>query len=253
VHTGWLAGLVALGLGFAGTAQAQEERSEAEARAEALELHAQSRERYERGDYEASVALLQRAYEVFPEPNVLYNLARAHGQMGAYAEAIEAYERFLSEVPDTPLRAVIEERVVNLRALLAEQEAAAARREAERRELVARARREAQREAQRGPDVAPWILFGSGLGVVAVGAVFGGLSIAARDQAEADPTFVGARAASHDAVTFGWVANGAFLVGGVTALVAAVWGVADVVAVEGGGSEDASALRLDARGIGAAF
>lgn len=196
-----------------------------EERTRALELYRRSRERYELGDYEQAAALLREAHALHAEPNLLYNLARAYGNVGRFEEAIDAYERFLEAVPDTPDRAVIESRIDNYRATLAEQE----RREAERQQALERERQRALTESDAGPDPAPWVIAGSGAGVLVAGAVFGGLSLSARDEAENEPSFVPASEASDRAVTFGWVANGAFALGGALAVLGVVWGIVDVV------------------------
>ncbi|MDQ3033980.1 MAG: TonB-dependent receptor [Myxococcota bacterium] len=52
------------------------------------------------GRLDAGVAALQVAYEILPDPNVLYEVARAYAQSGRYEEAIEQLERYLESDPD---------------------------------------------------------------------------------------------------------------------------------------------------------
>lgn len=53
--------------------------------------------RYEKGDYAASVALFERAYEIRPEPNILFNMGRIEEEAGNLEEAIRHYERFIQD------------------------------------------------------------------------------------------------------------------------------------------------------------
>src|SRR5262245_34799172 len=68
----------------------------ASAKARALELFAHSEQRYQSGDFAESARLLEQAYEIFPEPVLLYNLARAREQAGEIERAIAAYEKYLA-------------------------------------------------------------------------------------------------------------------------------------------------------------
>lgn len=53
------------------------------------------------GNVDAGVAELERAYEILPHPNVIYNIARAYAESGRYQESVEHFERYLeSDPPD---------------------------------------------------------------------------------------------------------------------------------------------------------
>lgn len=52
---------------------------------------------YAEGKHDEALIEFQRAYELSPHPSVLYNIAASHRELSHYAEAIEYYERFLSE------------------------------------------------------------------------------------------------------------------------------------------------------------
>lgn len=206
---------------------------EGDERSRALALYEQSRHRYELGDYEGAAALLRRAYAMFPEANLLYNLARAYGNLGDFGRAIDAYEQFLEAVPDTELRDTIEARIANYRQVLTERRAQ--ERARERRLALELARREAK---DAGPNPAPWILAGGGGGVLVAGAILGGLSLAARNDAEDDPSFRSARDTSDRAVALGWAANGAFVLGGLLTAIGLVWGIVDVAGSRGSTDEE---------------
>lgn len=55
---------------------------------------------YERGDADAAIEALTRAYEIRPVPLLLFNIARAHELAGRYDRAVEYYDRFLATDPD---------------------------------------------------------------------------------------------------------------------------------------------------------
>jgi len=221
-----------------------------EARREALELYRQSRERYDVGDYQGAIDLLDRAYEIFPEPVLLYNLARAHGNLGNFEAAVDLFERYLAEAPDADDRATIEERILHYRGALEEQRAQEAEQERERQEALDRARREAAAaESPSGPSVAPWILAGVGGTVLVAGAIFGGLSSSERSAAEEEGGFVAAEEASNRAVTYGWIANISFGVGALVALTGLAWGLVDLGLSADTESEDEPSVALDMEGL----
>lgn len=90
-----------LSLGFGSVANAQEARGD---------VRAEARERFDRGlqlfnehRYDASLAEFQRAYQISPNPIVLYNLGRVHAALGQSVEATDAFESYLSQ--DTTLNA----------------------------------------------------------------------------------------------------------------------------------------------------
>lgn len=54
--------------------------------------------------YDEGIEHLQRAYEILPHPNVLYNIARAHQQAGRLEQALDYFLRYQDEV--SPAEAV---------------------------------------------------------------------------------------------------------------------------------------------------
>jgi len=51
------------------------------------------------GEYGPGIDALKRAYETLPHPNVLYNIARAYGEMGDLENAITYYKRYAETNP----------------------------------------------------------------------------------------------------------------------------------------------------------
>jgi tetratricopeptide (TPR) repeat protein len=51
----------------------------------------------QQADFQAALASFRRAYELYPRPNILFNVAVCLERLGDRVGAIEAYERFLAE------------------------------------------------------------------------------------------------------------------------------------------------------------
>ncbi len=201
----------------------------------AVELFERSATAYDAGRFADAVQLLKDAYRLRPDPVLLYNLARAYEGMGALADAVEAYTRFLTAQPTAKDRGAIEARVATLRAQLDEQ----ARLERER-DVAQRARQEQavrlhRAEAEqakaatppRRPSAIPWVVAGVGGAGLATGAVFGVLSAARHSAAisDAQASIAGDQA---QARTFATVANVTLVAGGVLAALGLGWGLLDL-------------------------
>jgi Tetratricopeptide repeat len=53
----------------------------------------------EQGKFADAVEAFQQAYEIYPTPNLRYNLAWALAEVGRFAEAVDAFEEFLATAP----------------------------------------------------------------------------------------------------------------------------------------------------------
>ncbi len=125
-------------------------------------------------DYSAALGHFERAYKLDPSPVLIYNLARAHEEMGHGARAIEHYELYLDRQPDAADRADVERRIRVMRAILDREQAAVP-------------------PPERGPDLMPWAWAATGLGVVGVSAGIGfGVATSNAETEHADAT-TGAR------------------------------------------------------------
>jgi len=71
----------------------------------------------------ALAELLRKAHDVYPEPILRYNLARALEGLGDGQGASEAYEQYLREAENVPDRGAIQSRIATLRRQIAEREA----------------------------------------------------------------------------------------------------------------------------------
>lgn len=67
---------------------------------EAIKLIARGDQLFRKGDYEGALAHYQKAYEAFPNPKILYPIAKTEEQLGRDLEAIAHYEQLLAEAED---------------------------------------------------------------------------------------------------------------------------------------------------------
>jgi len=93
----------------------------ADARTEARAHFKKGMDAISNGKYEDGIAELQRAYEILPHPNVLYNIARAHAEAGDLESAIATYKKYLEGNP--PDRADVTLIVQSLEARVLRQQA----------------------------------------------------------------------------------------------------------------------------------
>ncbi len=110
--------------------------------AEIDEHVAQGHRLYQLGRYQEAIGEYRRAYELRADPPFLLDIAEAYRQLGATAQALFYYDRFLAARPSSPNREIAEDRVTRARA--------AARRPAAGSAAVRRRRRRPSRGADPG-------------------------------------------------------------------------------------------------------
>src|ERR1043165_974907 len=119
-------------------------------RDKALKLFEDSNKAYKSGKFEEAADLLKDAYQLFPEPILLYNLGRAQEGLGDPKAALDSYERYLKEAKQVDDRGAIERRIETLKAQIAKQEEDAnAREENERKLREEQARREHEEQERK--------------------------------------------------------------------------------------------------------
>lgn len=212
-------------------------------KAHALALFKESDQQYKRGDFEAAADLLREAYALYPEPILLYNLARALEGSGDTAGAIEQYERYLAAVPDLDDRGALERRVATLKAELARRTPPPAIVEERPPDgggattgtaTVDGPQASSPPRAVPMPTEAPparrlpWVIAGGGVAVLAAGATFGYLARARHDAAVDEPVQAEAARLQDQAHTFATVANVGLIGGGLLVAGGAIWGVIEV-------------------------
>ncbi len=118
------------------------------------------------GRYEDALSDFERSYALSGKPELLYNIGAAADRLRRDEEALEAFERFLEEMPDHPSRSEVQRRVSLLRESIAERQRLEATQEPE--------------ESSSGPGPAPWIVVGISGAVAVAGGVMLGVALADR-------------------------------------------------------------------------
>lgn len=115
------------------------------------------------GRFADALKAYQQAYQAYPAPEFLFNIAQCHRNLGNYEDAIFSYRKFLELRPDTPERAGVERAIEQL--------------EEKKRE------RDAQKLIPKPPEPKPIVTatpiykkwwFWTGIAVVAIGGGVGG-------------------------------------------------------------------------------
>ncbi len=76
-------------------------------------------EQYEKEEYASAIALFERAFEIRPEPNILFNIGRIYEEWGKNEEAVKYYERFIADTSaDYDARQAALKRLALLRELI---------------------------------------------------------------------------------------------------------------------------------------
>lgn len=113
----WIAALLALAVAAAPAPALADARTEARAHfRRGMEAIAQGR-------YDEGIGELQKAYEILPHPNVLYNIGRAYAETGELSTAVTYFRKYLEGNPAD--KEEVAQIVKNLEARLKRQEQAA--------------------------------------------------------------------------------------------------------------------------------
>lgn len=88
-------------------------------RAQLGKLFGEARSAFEARADDRAVALLEEAYVILPDPNILFRIAEAHDRAGDYAAAHQVYERYLKAAPGAKDRPEVERRIAELDRLVA--------------------------------------------------------------------------------------------------------------------------------------
>lgn len=115
----WIPYVFALLLAWNGTTVRAE--PDKKTRAQVQQLFDDSEKAYKAGQFEKSADLLKKAYQLIPDPTLLYNLGRSLEGMGDLEGAVDNYERYLKEAKKVDDRGAIERRIDTLKAQIAKQ------------------------------------------------------------------------------------------------------------------------------------
>src|SRR6266511_2235494 len=85
------------------TARADAE-SDGKNRAAAGQAYREGQRQYDLNDFAKALDLFKRAYTLYDEPALLYNIAQCYRQPGDEEQAIKFYKSYLRKVPNAPNR-----------------------------------------------------------------------------------------------------------------------------------------------------
>jgi tetratricopeptide (TPR) repeat protein len=204
----------------------------AAAKRRAGELAAEAAQHYKRGEFEVSAALVRQAYGLYPEPNLLYNLARSLEGMGDKTGAVDAYEQYLASAKNIEDRGALERRVATLKAELESAKPA---------EPAPPATPPPPPRPPPTPPVLvmppppppyhasplPWVPIVLGAATAGTGGAFAYLSSNRHDAAVSDPSASHAQSLQNTAQTDATLANVLFAVGGAVAVGGIVWEIVE--------------------------
>jgi len=252
VCRGWVATALMLGLLFTGSVARAQNRDD-----EARGLFAAGEAAYRDGRFEDALRYFRQSFELSSRPQLLYNIGLAEANLGHDREALEAFQRYLQELPAADNRGVVEGRVTALQQRIREED------ERQRRLTDAEAQARAQREQQaqqpsqgaapaaassEGPSVLAWALTIGGGALVVGGAVLLaiGLSDVSTVEGAADGTpWVDLESANDRAPVMTGVGIGL----GIAGLAAASLGVVLLVSSGGSSSSTERSLSLGPGGL----
>lgn len=211
-------------------------------RERALSLFRESDVYYKRGEFETAAQLLREAYGLYPEPLLVYNLARALEGSGDFEGAIEQYESYLKTATEIPDRGAIERRIATLKLQVAARNAITVPGgsgeptplpppsgtpdkppSAPVADIDPRGP-----ETQGSPRRIPWLVAGGGVAILGAGAAFGYLSQSRHDAAVDEPVQREAAALQDQAKQFATISTVALIAGGVITVGGVTWGVIEL-------------------------
>lgn len=95
-------------------AKAAPVHAEDAATARARQLFQEGQKQFDLGNWDAAARGFSQAYELRPDPKLLYNMAQAYRRGGNARRAVDLYKNYLMKDPKSPLRAEVEERIRGL-------------------------------------------------------------------------------------------------------------------------------------------
>jgi tetratricopeptide (TPR) repeat protein len=195
---------------------------DADHKAMALKLFGDSDAAYKAGEFEHAVELLRRAYDLYPEPLLLYNLARALEGMGDLQGAVLEYQRYLVAAPDVRDRGAIERRIAMMREQLAQRDQPHPP-PPPPQPLPQGPPPASGQTTERPVNTTPFVMMGVGVAAIIGGGAFGYMSAARHDDAVKAPVQADAQRYQDRAETYALTANVMFVAGGAFAAGGLVW------------------------------
>ncbi|QED25703.1 tetratricopeptide repeat protein [Microvenator marinus] len=198
------------GLGFAQSSSAEKVE----------QLSKDATAKYREGDFNAAIELFQKAYDIEPVPNLLFNIARCHEKLEEWDKAIGFYQKFVVE-PDVEkdARQAAVDRIDALNEV--KQALAAQDRDTTTPDDGGDKQVEAPpAEVSNSPDNTwSYIMLGSGAGLIGGGVLFGVLASSKQSDFEQSTDVGEKQDLRSSGQTFAMVADGLYITGAVVGLI----------------------------------
>lgn len=190
-------------------------------KANARALFDRATKQYNLGEYANAAEAFKAAYDEYPDPTLLYNLAQCERQLAHKPRAITLYRSYLRELPNAPNAAEAQRLVASLEQDVAREQLERKQAEAKARELEQQRQQQPQQQQQTAivspppattppaPRARPWWKNPAGWALVGVGVAAGatgaGLLVAANNDQNNAPkaaTLANARSLVNEASNF---------------------------------------------------
>ena len=198
------------GLGFTQTSSAEKVE----------QLSKDATAKYREGDFKSAIELFQKAYDIEPVPNLLFNIARCHEKLEDWDKAISFYQKFVVE-PDVEkdARQAAVDRIDALNEV--KQALAVQDRDKGTRETDGDKQVEAPPvEVESSPDNTwSYVMLGTGAGLIGGGVLFGVLASSKQSDFEQSTDVGEKQDLRSSGQTFAMVADGLYITGAVVGLI----------------------------------
>lgn len=129
IHVAVAQGAIALAVLISSATGAAQQTPRAQQRSasedeHARELFEQGRKAYQEARYDLALDLFMQSYALSKRPQLLNNIGQAADRLRMDADALDAYQRYLAEVPDAENRAAVENRIAALKEVIESKQAA---------------------------------------------------------------------------------------------------------------------------------
>ncbi len=197
------------------------------ASAGATELGAQARERFKAKDYDAAVRLFEQAHALDPNPNYLFNIGRVYEEKRDLRGAVDYYQRFVMEpTVEIGAREQAVQRLRVLKAILNETDPNPSSAAAPGTTTTTEGPAPGTPSEPAAPPsdrkktmrLGGYALLGAGGVAMIVGGVFGGLTLAKRNELDASHMVDERRSLKHTGETFAIVSDVALFSGAALAV-----------------------------------
>jgi tetratricopeptide (TPR) repeat protein len=186
-------------------------------KAKARALFDRATKQYNLGEYSTAAEAFKAAYDEYPDPTLLYNLAQCERQLAHKQRAITLYRSYLREVPNAPNADEVKRLVGSLEQDVAREQEERKQAEAAKARALEEQRQQPQHQAASvaapepppAPRARPWWKNPAGWALVGIGVAAGatgaGLLVAAnndQNNAPKAPTLADAHSLINQASTF---------------------------------------------------